>query len=184
VQLLTAPGVWITNYEMIDRINPALLDAVVLDESSIMKDSTGKTRTKLIQHFKSVKRKLSCTATPAPNDMEELSNQAEFLDVCSRVDMLATYFVHDSDGWRVKNHARQSMFRWMSEWALALRSPSDLGYSNEGYDLPGLKITPHLVPVEGLDEFRNGLGGITGRSKARKMSLEDRCEKTAELVFR
>lgn len=180
---ITGPGIWVTNYEMIDRINPGQLDAVVLDESSIMKDSLGKTRTRLIQHFADVKRRLSCTATPAPNDMEELTNQAEFLGVMSRVDMLASYFIHDEDGWRVKKHARTPMLRWMSDWAIALRTPSDLGYSDEGYNLPGLEITSHLVPVEGVgDEFADGLGGITGRSRARKLSLPDRCAKVAELV--
>lgn len=179
---ISGPGVWVTNYEMVDRIDPAQLDAVVLDESSIMKDSTGKTRTRLIQHFAPVSRRLSCTATPAPNDMEELTNQAEFLGICSRVEMLAKYFIHDADGWRVKKHARAPMFRWMADWALALRSPSDLGYANEGYDLPGLVITSHLVDVEGGERFADGLGGITGRSQARKLSLADRCARAAELV--
>lgn len=179
---ITGPGIWVTNYEMIDRFDPMELDAVVLDESSIMKNSTGKTRTKLIRHFAGVDRRLSCTATPAPNDMEELTNQAEFLGVCSRVDMLATFFIHDADGWRVKKHARAALFRWMAEWAVALRSPSDLGYSDEGYDLPGLTITPHIVLFDGAAQFADGLGGITGRSKARKASLYARCMRAASLV--
>lgn len=181
---ITGPGVWVTNYEMIEHVDPALLDAVVLDESSIMKDSTGKTRTRLIRHFAGVPRRLSCTATPAPNDMEELTNQAEFLGVCSRVDMLASYFIHDDEGWRVKKHARTPMFRWMADWAIALRTPSDLGYSDEGYVLPGLEITPQVVavPDEVGAEFADGLGGVGGRSRARKLTLTDRCARAAELV--
>lgn len=181
---ITGPGVWVTNYEMIEHVDPTRIDAVVLDESSIMKDSTGKTRTRLIKHFAGVPRRLSCTATPAPNDMEELTNQAEFLGVCSRVDMLASYFIHDDEGWRVKKHARTPMFRWMADWAIALRTPSDLGYSDEGYILPGLEITPQLVPVadEVSEEFADGLGGVGGRSRARKLTLADRCARAAELV--
>lgn len=99
---ITGPGVWVTNYEMVDRFDPAKIDAVVLDEASILKQSDGKTRTKLIKHFALTPYRLSCTATPAPNDPEELTNQAEFLGHMTRTHMLAAYFVHDDQGWRLK----------------------------------------------------------------------------------
>jgi hypothetical protein len=134
---------WVTNYEMVDRFDPAELDAVVLDEASILKQSDGKTRTMLIEHFADVPRRLACTATPAPNDPEELTNQAEFLGP------------HDA----ARQHARRLLrprrrrvaaqgprpradVRWMASWALAIRRPSDLGYPDDGYDLPGLEIVP------------------------------------------
>jgi superfamily II DNA or RNA helicase len=179
------PGIWVTNYEMALRFDPASLDAMVLDEASILKQSDGKTRTSLIRHFRDVKHRLACTATPAPNDPEELTSQAEFIGVMPRPEMLAAYFVHDDDGWRLKGHARQPMFRWMATWAVALRRPSDIGGDDTGYILPGLDVIPHLIPVEAAPEgqlFATGLGGVGGRAKIRRATAEARCTETARLV--
>lgn len=178
----------VTNYEMVDRFDPAHLDAVVLDEASILKQSDGKTRTYLIKHFAPVPARLACTATPAPNDPEELTNQAEFLGVMRRVDMLAAYYVHDDNGWRVKGHAGGPMTEWMASWAVALRRPSDLGYPDQGYALPGLDIRTHLLDAEPIEEEGQlfatsaALGGVGGRAKVRKATLQARCEKAATLV--
>ena len=182
---ITGPGIYVTSYEMVERIDAALIDAVVLDEASILKQSDGKTRTMLIEHFADVDRRLACTATPAPNDTEELTNQAEFLGVCSRVNMLAGYFVHDSDGWRLKGHARGPMFRWMASWALAIRKPHDLGYPDDGYELPGLRILDHLIPVPIEAEgqlFPTDLGCVGGRANVRRQTIDARCQAAAELV--
>lgn len=179
------PGMWVTNYEQVAKFDPAALDAVVLDESSILKNSAGKTRRLLIEHFAGVPRRLSCTATPAPNDPEELTNQAEFLGHSTRVNMLATYFVHDDQGWRLKGHARRPMFRWLASWAVALRSPSDLGYPDDGYRLPGLEIVPEILPVYMEAEgqlFPTDLGGVGGRAKVRRETLTARCLRAAELA--
>jgi hypothetical protein len=183
---MTGPGLYVTNYEMVDHFDADLFDAVVLDEASILKQSDGKTRTRLIAHFRDVPRRLACTATPAPNDIEELTNQAEFLGRSTRVNMLAAYFVHDSDqGWRLKGHAHGPMFKWMTSWAVALRRPSDIGYSDEGYDLPGLEIIPHLLPVDIQPEgqlFATDLGGVGGRAHIRRQTLDARCRAAAEIV--
>ncbi|MFC5204576.1 SNF2-related protein [Streptomyces kaempferi] len=179
------PGIWVTNYEMVEHFDPSLFDSVVLDEASILKNSDGKTRTRLIQHFAQVPARLACTATPAPNDPEELTNQAEFLGRSTRVNMLAAYFIHDADGWRMKGHARAPMFKWMSSWALAIRRPSDMGYADDGYQLPGLDIVPHLLPVDLVPEgqlFATDLGGVGGRAKVRRETLTARCEGAADLV--
>lgn len=184
---VTGPGVWITNYEMVDRFDPATFGAVVLDESSIIKDVTTKTRDTLIRLFEGVPRRLACTATPAPNDVTELANHAEFLGAARRVEMLSSYFVHDADGWRVKGHAREPMFAWMASWALALRRPSDLGYPDDGYALPGLEIVPELVDADIEAEgqlFPTDLGGVSGRARIRRETLTARCERAAELVDR
>jgi hypothetical protein len=179
------PGVWITNYEMAERFDPAAFDAVVLDEASILKNSDGKTRSMLIKHFQDVPYRLACTATPAPNDPEELTNQSEFLGRMTRVHMLAAYFVHDDEGWRVKGHAKRPMLRWMASWAIALRKPSDMGYTDEGYDLPGLRIVSHLIPVHVVPEgqlFATDLGGVSGRSTIRRETLDARVECAVDLV--
>lgn len=182
---IDGPGVYVTNYEMVQRFPAELFNAVVLDEASILKQSDGKTRTMLIRHFGSVPHRLTCTATPAPNDPEELTNQAEFLGRMTRVNMLAAYFVHDQDGWRLKGHARAPMMRWMAEWAIALRRPSDLDYPDTGYLLPGLRVIPHLLDVDVTPDdqlFATDLGGVGGRAAVRKLTLEARCERAAELV--
>lgn len=184
-EMPTKPGVYVTNYEMVHHLHPDAIAAVVLDEASILKQSDGKTRTMLIGHFRDVPYRLACTATPAPNDPEELTNQSEFLGHMSRANMLAAYFVHDNKGWRLKGHAKQPMYKWMSTWAVALRRPSDLGYTDDGYNLPGLRIHPHLVDSNVESEgqlFATDLGGVTGRSAVRRQTLKARCERAAELV--
>lgn len=182
---MDGPGIYVTNYEMVQNFEPSHFRAVVLDEASILKQSDGKTRTMLIEHFKPIPFRLTCTATPAPNDPEELTNQAEFLGHMSRTHMLAAYFIHDNVGWRLKGHAREPMMRWMATWALAIRKPSDMGYSDAGYDLPGLVVTRHLieVPIEAEGQlFPTDLGGVGGRAKVRRETLGARCERAAKLV--
>lgn len=180
------PGLWITNYEMVSHVNAASLDAVVLDESSILKQSDGKTRTALIEHFQDVPYRLACSATPAPNDSEELTNQAEWLGITTRVNMLAAYFVHDDTGWRLKGHARGPMMQWMATWAIALRHPRDIGWEWPGYDLPGLNVVPQVVEYEGDPGdglFSAGPGGVGGRAAMRKETLNARCQRAAEIVL-
>jgi hypothetical protein len=182
---IDGPGIWITNYEMVRHIDASMLDAVVLDESSILKQSDGKTRTALIEHFANVPRRLACSATPAPNDSEELTNQAEWLGISTRVNMLAAYFVHDDSGWRIKGHARVPMMQWMASWAVALRHPRDIGYEWPGYDLPGLNVIAQTVDYEadaGDALFSAGPGGVGGRAAMRRDTLEVRCERVAEIV--
>ncbi len=179
------PGVWITNYELADRFDASLFDAVVLDESSILKNVDGKTRARLIETYRTVPRRLACTATPAPNDVSELTNHAEFLGVMSRAEMLAAYFVNDERDWRLKGHAAEPMFRWMASWAQAARRPSDFGYPDDGWELPPLRIVPEVVDSALAADgqlFPTSLGGVGGRAQVRKATLADRCERAAELA--
>jgi hypothetical protein len=180
------PGVWITNYEMVDRFDPALFDAVVLDESSILKNVASKTRETLTTRFAATPMRLACTATPAPNDVAEMCNHAEFLGAMRRVEMLASFFVHDDEGWRLKGHAVDPMFRWMTSWATALRRPSDLGYDDEGFDLPPLNIVAEVIRAEvSVDGqlFATELGGVSGRSQVRRATLDARVKRAAELAL-
>lgn len=183
---VTGPGIWITNYEMVPALAGVEFDAVALDEASILKQSDGRTRSMLIDAFKSTPYRTTYTATPAPNDPEELTNQAEFLGHMTRTNMLAAYFIHDQDGWRLKGHAIDPMIDWLSTWAIAVRQPSDLGDSDEGYILPGLRILPELVdayvtPAEG-ELFAGTIGGVTGRSRVRRETLDQRVARAVELV--
>jgi DNA modification methylase len=175
----------ITNYEMISKFDPDKFGTVVLDESSILKGLDGKTRQKLTDMFAETPYKLCCTATPAPNDIAEIANHAEFLGIMSRVDMLATFFVHDDQGWRLKKHATDSFYRWLASWGMSIRKPSDLGYDDNGFILPELKIIPQFVKVDYVPEgrlFFAGLKGIQDRSAGRKATLKERVMAAAELV--
>ena len=179
------PGmVTITNYEMADRFDPSAFDAVALDESSILKNFTGATRNALIAQWAHTPYRSSWTATPAPNDVTELTNQAEFLGVMPRNEMLAAYFVHDDDGWRLKGHAVDPMFRWMATWAVAARKPSDVGGDDGPYRLPPLAIEPVTVPVE-IEQagqlFATDLGGVGGRAAIRKATLSARVSAAVDL---
>lgn len=178
-------GLYITNYERASRVDPSVLQSVVLDESSILKNVDGKTRRFLTEHFADVPYRLACTATPAPNDTAELTNHAEWIGASTRVDMLAAYFVHDDTGWRLKGHAQDAMWKWVSSWAAAVRTPKDLGYSDARYHLPGLEIIPHYINIELAQEgrlFATDLGGVGGRSQIRRATLDARVHKAAELV--
>lgn len=186
----TGCAIEISNYEMLDRFDPADYDAVVLDESSILKAMDGKTRVKLTEFFARTPYRLCCTATPAPNDITEIANHAEFLGAMSRSEMLSAFFVHDADesargGWRLKGHAEEPFYRWLASWGMSVRKPSDLGYSDEGYDLPPLTIEPRWVEADYRPEgslFHMGLHGITDRSNVRKATLTQRVESTVDLV--
>ena len=137
-------AIWILNYEQLDNIDCSGFSGIVLDESSILKNFSGKYRTQIIETFKDTPYKLACTATPSPNDPMELGNHAEFLDVMNYNEMLAMYFIHDSADtgqWRLKGHAVELFYEFVSTWAVMLNKPGDIGYSNEGYDLPPLNIT-------------------------------------------
>lgn len=182
---ICGPGVWVTNYEMAHHFDARALTGVVLDEASILKQSDGKTRTALIEQFRDVPFRLACTATPAPNDPEELTSQAEFLGHMTRVNMLSAYFVHDADGWRPKGHARGPMMRWMASWALAIRRPSDMGYPDEDYILPGLDVIPEVLPVDVVPDgqlFATDLGGVGGRAAVRRSTLDARVGRAVDLV--
>lgn len=140
---ISLDGIYITNYEQMDNLNPDDYIGIVLDESGILKNNEGKIRTRIIQKFKKTPYKLACTATPSPNDPEELGNHAEFLDVMSYHEMLAMYFVHDAGdtgNWRLKKHAVKSFYQFVSSWSIMLNDPADIGFPMEGYDLPPLNL--------------------------------------------
>lgn len=185
VDMFRTAQIHVTNYERLHNFAPGIFDAVVLDESSILKQSDGKTRTMLIDWAADIPHRLACSATPAPNDPEELTNQAEWLGRMSRTHMLAAYFIHDNDGWRLKGHARQPMMQWMAQWAVALTRPSDVGGDDTGYDLPGLEVVPEIVTAEIEAEgqlFPTDIGGVTGRATLRKQTLAARVDRAAKLV--
>ena len=178
-------GLTVTNYELIDRFDLSAFGAVVLDESSILKALDGKTRQRLTEACADIPLRLCCTATPAPNDIAEIANHAEFLGIMTRSEMLASFFVHDDEGGRLKGHAETAFYQWLASWGMAVRLPSDLGYDDDGYILPPLSIAPLWVASDYVPEgqmFFTALKGIQDRTKVRKGTLSDRCTQTADLV--
>lgn len=181
------PGVWITNYERMDAIDFDSLHGLVLDESSILKAHDGKTRTRLINAAQSIPYRLSCTATPSPNDFDELGNQCEFLGVMTRTEMLATYFVNDTGDtgtWRLKGWGASRFWEWMGSWAVVLRNPSDIGFDGSKYNLPEPQYFEHVVELEsqGFDLFARPAQTMLERRKAQRDSLEARCKALADVV--
>ena len=153
-------GVNVTNYQKIDHFDLTTFGGIVLDESSILKSTDGKYRTRLIDECASVPFRLAATATPAPNDFMELGNHAEFIGAMSYTDMLATFFTHDggeTQKWRLKGHAETEFWKWMASWAVMLRKPSDLGYPDDVYDLPPLRQQQHIVAADYAPSLDTGL---------------------------
>lgn len=180
-------GINITNYEKLHHFNTDQFCGIVLDESSILKSYSGKTTMDMIERFKFTKYKLACTATPSPNDFTELGNHAEFLNVMTMNEMLAMYFINDSssgNGWRLKRHSITDFFKWIAEWAIMIKSPADLGFDAEKYNLPSLRIhnivTESPAPAEQL--FALPAASLQERRQARRDSLGIRVNTAAEIV--
>lgn len=183
------PGINVTNYERLHRFDPAGFAGIVLDESSILKAFDGSTRKALTAFAAMIPYRLACTATPAPNDLIELTNHAEFLDVMSGKEMIALFFTQDGNTthkWRLKGHARADFWRWLASWAIALRRPSDLGYPDDGFDLPPLNIEQVTVAGETLPGmlFPVEAQTLLERRAARRVSLGTRVEVCADLINR
>ena len=175
-------GINITNYEKLDKFVANEFGGVVLDESSILKSFSGKIRNQMITMFCNVPFKLCCTATPAPNDYMELGNHSEFLGVMTRSEMLSMFFVHDggdTSKWRLKGHAQGVFWEWMASWSVFINNPENLGYNDNGYVLPKLRVNE--IVVDG-DEPINIKLSLTERREARRESLQARCEAAANLV--
>ena len=184
-------GINITNYEMLEHFDTSKFVGVVLDESSILKSYMGATKISIINAFKDTPYKLSCTATPSPNNQMEILNQAEFLGVMKSHEALAIWFINDtssSGNYQLKGHAVKSFWEWVSSWAVCISKPSEIGYSDEGYILPKLNEIEVIIPIdetsEDIDEgfFRKIETNATAFHKEKRITAEQRAVKCAEIV--
>lgn len=181
-------GIYITNYDNLSNVEVSAFVGIVLDESSILKNFQGKIRTFIIDSFRRTPYKLACTATPSPNDTTEICNHAEFLDVMSRSEMLAMYFVHDGGStseWRLKGHAKQSFWDFVSTWAVMLNKPSDIGFDDDGYDLPPLNIIKDIIETPKRDNgmiFNTSAVSATEFHKELRLTYKIRLDRVAEIV--
>ena len=150
--------VTITNFENLHNINPQEYAGLIVDESSIMKNFEGEIKKQLFEYFHNTPYKFAFTATPSPNDPMELANHSEFLGYQSRLGMLATYFINDQDHtskWRLKRHAVEKFYQFVSDWAIMLTNPADIGYPMQGYDLSEVIYKEHQLITE--NDFSNGM---------------------------
>jgi hypothetical protein len=179
-------GIQITNYEQLHKFNPSDFAAIVLDESSILKGMDGRRRREITDFAQSIDYRLSCTATPSPNDFMELGTQAEFLGIMSQVEMLAMFFVNDMSDtgkWRLKGHGQRKFFEWLATWSVVIRKPSDLGFDDTRHNLPPLIYHEYVIETDPQDAlFVEPAMGLQERNKARKDSVEDRVKLAASIA--
>jgi superfamily II DNA or RNA helicase len=179
-------GIVITNYEKLGNFDLSQFIGVVLDESSILKGFYGRVREHITDSFKDTPYKLSTTATPSPNDFMELGTQSEFLGIMTQSEMLAMFFVNDTSEtqkWRLKGHGASKFWEWMSTWCIVLRKPSDLGFEDNGYNLPPLVYHEHIIETEAEEGlFVDIAQTLTERASARRDSVSARCEKAAQIA--
>jgi hypothetical protein len=181
-------GINITNYQKLHKFTPDHFTGIVIDESSILRSFTGTVKQQLIDFAETIPYRLSCSATPAPNDHVELGNQAEFLSVMKRKDMLSSFFTHDSGdtgSWLLKGHAKQAFWKWVCSWAVCITRPSDLGYQDAGFELPPIHY--HEVLVDSGEEFAHLFGvreavGIKEQNKAKLQSLKEKVKVVSDLI--
>ena len=179
-------GVWITNYEQLENIDTSQFSGVVLDESSILKNFTGKYKNLIIDVFKQTPYKLACTATPSPNDLNEIGNHSEFLDILDAQDMRAKWFVRDEgmNNYRLKGHAKKDFYGWISSWATMITNPCDLGFDGSKYVLPKLEVFEHEIITKEQDNgllFNTGNVNATDFNRELKRTEKDRLDKVIEL---
>jgi len=183
----TEPDIFIINYEQLENIDADVFAGVVLDESSILKNFTGKYKNLIIEKFQDTPYKLACTATPSPNDLNEIGNHSEFLNVLDAQDMRAKWFVRDEgmNNYRLKGHAKGDFYGWVSSWAVMLVKPSDLGFKNVGYDLPNLNYIEKEISTELKENgklFNDNSVNATDFNKELRITLIPRMEEVAKIV--
>ena len=185
-------GVMVSNYERLAKLDPAAFGSVVLDESSILKSYTGRTRAAIQEAFEAAPYKLAATATPSPNDHTELGNHAEFLGVMRQQEMLSKWFINDtataSQDWRLKGHAVESFWQWVASWSRCATLPSDLGGDDAGYVLPAIDRRIHEVAADRQENIGQGMLfripelSATSFHEEKRITLRERCERAAELA--
>lgn len=189
----------VCNYERLHLLDPDDFECVIADESSILKNFAGKTRDQIISFIKKVKYRFLSTATPSPNDFIELGNSSEALGYMGYMDMLGKFFKSNQgsvdsnnrnigEKFYLKPHAEKDFFAWINQWSIMIKRPSDLGFSNDGYDLPPLTINRHVSRndkqwcINGQESlFVLPAQTMTEVREEQKLTVKERCEKAVTL---
>lgn len=178
----------ISNYEQLENIDCSIFAGVVLDESSILKNFEGAIKRLLIDYFKLTPYKLACTATPSPNDPMELGNHSEFLDVMTRNEMLAMYFVHDGGEtakWRLKGHAQKIFYQFIGSWSIMLNKPQDIGFKMDGYNLPSLNIIERQIITPQRQNgqlFNDAIISATNFNQELRLTKTERLDEVVKII--
>lgn len=192
---ITAP-ITVTNYQQLHKFDWQKFGGVVCDESGILKNFDGELKSQITDFMRKLPYRLLCTATPAPNDYIELGTSSEALGDLGFIDMVNRFFKKSektqsrSDEFRAglyrfRGHAEQHFWRWICSWARAIRKPSDLGFPNDGYDLPPLQTVQHVVNARTVNPkflFDMPAIGLDEQRKERRRTINERCEMAAALV--
>jgi superfamily II DNA or RNA helicase len=179
--------IYISNYDNMHNIDFSKFQNILLDESSIIKHYGGKIRDNIIEVGKFTNSKFCFTATPSPNDITELTNYSEFLSVMKRSEMLSKYFIHDSgktSDWRLKKHSVNDFFEFLTQWSVMYQSPKDIGFNDDRFILPELKIKEHFLQTQsdGLTLFNDIAVSAINHNQTMRKSLELRMQKTAYIA--
>lgn len=194
-------GITVTNYDRLELFDSSDYGGVVCDESSAIKAFDGSRRALVTEFMRTHRYRLLCTATAAPNDYIELGTSSEALGYLGHVDMLGRFFTNrqrtidqkktfrnqgrDDGGWRFKGHAEGEFWRWVASWARACRRPSDLGFSDDGFDLPPLEHRQHVVEARVVRDgqlFDLPAQGLHEEREEQRRTITERCEKAAEVL--
>lgn len=190
----------ICNYERLHYFNESDFEGVILDESSILKNFDGKIKNAVTSFVKKIPFRFLSTATPSPNDFIELGTSSEALGHMGYMDMLGKFFKNNQNSvdstnrnigekFYLKPHAEKDFFSWVNQWSIMAKMPSDLGFSNERYNLPELTINKHIVKNQSLIDVNGQIQMFTPIAKSmtevrheQKQTEEKRCEKAVELA--
>jgi len=197
---LNGKKIIICNYERLHHLNPKDFIAVICDESSILKNFDGKIKAQITSFIKKVKYRFLATATPSPNDFIELGTSSEALGYMGYMDMLGKFFKNNQNSvdssnrnigekFYLKPHAEKDFFAWVNQWSIMCKMPSDLGFSNDGYDLPELRVKDHVVTNQSLIDVNGQVQMFTPIAKSmtevkheQVQTIIPRCEKAIELA--
>lgn len=188
---INGAGIYISNYERLNKFDPNAFGGIVLDESSILKSFGGRTSMAIMSFAEKLEWRLAATATPAPNDYMELGQHSQFCDAMASNEMLSRFFIADQKQmgkYRLKKHAVKPFWSWVASWARCVGKPSDLGYDDAGYDLPKLHEHMHVVETDmtsGKQDgelFRMPNTNATGIHHEKRLTSRDRAEKIADIV--
>jgi len=181
-------GIYISNYEQLENIDCSIFSGIVLDESSILKNFEGATKKLILDNFSNTPYKLACTATPSPNDPMELGNHSEFLDVMSRNEMLAMYFMHDGGEtakWRLKGHATKIFYQFVGSWSIMLNKPQDIGFEMDGYSLPKLNLIENQIITPQRDNgslFNDVIISATNFNQELRITMNERLNEVVKII--
>jgi DNA modification methylase len=198
-EVRATPGdILLTNFERVrdGDIDPTYFDACAgLDEASVLRSFGSKTYQTFLPLYKGVPFKLVATATPSPNKYKELIHYAGFLEVMDTGQALTRFFQRDStkaNNLTLYPHKENEFWLWVSSWALFITKPSDLGYSDEGYDLPPMEIRYHEIPVDhttaGADKhgqyklIRDATISLADAAREKRDSIDSRIKKMVEII--